>query len=250
MARQRGLLPLIGTLEGINFYYRKGVAVARKAGGGFNGKAIKNSASMVRVRENNREFGDCSTFKKQFRCALQPLYQGYAETTLHGRMMQMLQALKNYDTQSERGQRQVWNGLQTTEGKSLFKTFPFTMGTTVTERLGGTFTYSPLDTTLTITALKGKRVHFPPAATHVAILFGVLQYDDVARTFQWYGSLPQRLHKDFEETSCVLTLTTPPNPNNPQLHFVSLQYYQELNGQMYVLKSQSDSSVSCIEVIL
>ena len=66
MATQKGIVSLVGTVGGVNFYFRKGKAVARKAGGGFSGKAIKTKASMMRVRENNSEFGHCSSVKKSF----------------------------------------------------------------------------------------------------------------------------------------------------------------------------------------
>ena len=72
MAQQKGIIPLVGTLGGINFYYLNGKAVARTAGGGFNGKAIKTKASMQRVRENVSEFGHCSEVNKAFRQALRP----------------------------------------------------------------------------------------------------------------------------------------------------------------------------------
>jgi hypothetical protein len=70
MAKQKSIIPLSGTLDGINFYIRKGTAVARKAGGGFNGKAIKNSPKMARVKENNTEFGHYSFVEKVFKDSL------------------------------------------------------------------------------------------------------------------------------------------------------------------------------------
>lgn len=41
MAKQEGLIRLRGTIDGVNFYFRKGKPIARKAGGGFNGASIK-----------------------------------------------------------------------------------------------------------------------------------------------------------------------------------------------------------------
>ena len=69
MAKQGGMFPLDGTLGGINFYKRKGKWVARRSGGGFNGKAIKTKDSMARVRENGSEFGITSRAKKLLRMA-------------------------------------------------------------------------------------------------------------------------------------------------------------------------------------
>ena len=70
MAKQKGIIPLVGTIGGVNFYYLNGQPIARRAGGGFNGKAIKTKASMHRVRENASEFGHCSKVNKVFRHAL------------------------------------------------------------------------------------------------------------------------------------------------------------------------------------
>lgn len=75
VAKQTGIIPLVGALNGINFYYLNGKAIARKAGGGFNGKAIKTKVSMQRVRENASEFGLCSDVNKAFRTALMPFYK-------------------------------------------------------------------------------------------------------------------------------------------------------------------------------
>ena len=60
MAKQKGILPFVGTLGGLNFYYLHGKPIVRQAGGGFNAKDIKNKPSMRRVRENSSEFGHCS----------------------------------------------------------------------------------------------------------------------------------------------------------------------------------------------
>ncbi len=52
MAKVKSLIELKGTLSGLNFYTRQGVAVVRAAGGGFNGDAIRTKPSMLHVREN------------------------------------------------------------------------------------------------------------------------------------------------------------------------------------------------------
>ena len=73
MAKQKGVVFFEGTIGGINFYYRKGVPTARASGGGFNKRAIKNSPKMVRVREQNSEFANCSKVNKAFKNAIRPL---------------------------------------------------------------------------------------------------------------------------------------------------------------------------------
>lgn len=124
MARQKGIMKLSGTIGDINFYVINGVGYARKAGGGFNGKAIKSRKSMVRVRENGSEFGHCSGVKKKILAAFRP-YVLKRERGFHGNCMSMFLKLKSLDQVSKRGQRRVDIGLQTSEGNRYFRDFAF-----------------------------------------------------------------------------------------------------------------------------
>ncbi|GAA4243219.1 hypothetical protein GCM10022292_17010 [Winogradskyella damuponensis] len=98
VAQQRGIIPLIGTLNGINFYYLNGKPIARKAGGGFTRKAIQTKSSMQHVRENATEFGHCSVVNKAFRSVLGLFYKGYKFTHFHSRLMGLFTRLKVLDT--------------------------------------------------------------------------------------------------------------------------------------------------------
>ena len=83
MAKQRGIVFFEGTMGGINFYYRNGVPTARAAGGGFTRKAIKTGSHMVRVRESNSEFANCSRVNKIFKQSITLFRLGYSDGTLH-----------------------------------------------------------------------------------------------------------------------------------------------------------------------
>jgi hypothetical protein len=126
MAKQKGVISLIGTLQNLNFYIRKGVPTVRSAGGGFNGNAIKTKPNMVRVRENASEFGMVSKAKKAFRLGLQPFLKDISDVTLHGWLMRLFQEIKCLDAVSVRGQRRFSLGLATAEGKQLLKSFLIT----------------------------------------------------------------------------------------------------------------------------
>ena len=107
MAKQKGLIQFEGTIGCINFYFRKGKAVARKSGGGFNVKAIKTKASMVRVRENGSEFGAASRAKKLLRLSIQESSLHSNDATSHIRMMTLVEDIKVYYLISQRGKRSV-----------------------------------------------------------------------------------------------------------------------------------------------
>ncbi|QDO94395.1 hypothetical protein FNB79_10625 [Formosa sediminum] len=57
MAKQKGILPIVGTIGGFNFYYLDGKPVMRVAGSGFNGEAIKTQASLGIARKLTKCLG-------------------------------------------------------------------------------------------------------------------------------------------------------------------------------------------------
>ncbi|MGX7666647.1 hypothetical protein [Flavobacterium pedocola] len=248
MAKQKSIVPLEGTLEGINFYYRKGVPVARKAGGGFDGNAIKTKASMVRVRENSSEFGHCSKVKKQLRIALFPFYNNYTEAALHGRMMRLFQEIKTYDALSDRGKRTVANGLHTTAGQKLLMDFPFTLSRNVQQALTCECKYNPDDFTFTANRFDITKISFPVAATHMQIQFGVLAFDFDSLTTKLHLSNPLYLDKNNTDSTFSLSPESIPDTAKTLMAFAGVQFYQQINNDLYELKTDTKIAVECFGV--
>lgn len=239
MARQKGIVQLEGTLGGINFYIRKGKAVARKAGGGFNGKNIKTSPSMVRVRENNTEFGHCSKVKKCLKIALHPFLHSYKEGTLHGRMMQLLQQIKICDVLSERGKRTVGNGMATSMGKLLFQEFMFTPKRSVSKTLLGTGTFDQDTFSYTMRDFDVKKVRFAAASTHFEVCLGVLFFDFSTLTSKLFMSAPLLIGREYTADHFSLNPIAISGAEGFRFAFVGLKFYQEVNGIMYLLQEES-----------
>lgn len=126
MAKQKGLVSFVGTLDNVNFYYRKGKKVARMAGGGFNAERIKNSPNMANVRKNGSDFGHCSRVKRCFREALTPFMENLSDGELHGRMMKLFLKIKDFDRVHEKGEKRVYSGMKTQIGKQWMRDFDFT----------------------------------------------------------------------------------------------------------------------------
>jgi hypothetical protein len=243
MAKQKGVIPLSGTLDGINFYIRKGTAVARKAGGGFNGKAIKNSTKMVRVRENNSEFGHCSRVKKVFKDSLANFFLNYKDAELHGRMMQLFIAIKDCDLVSERGKRRIDIGLSTQKGKELLKAFlftsmPFTFKTT----------YDAATHSLTVINPNPTLV-FPKGATHLELYFGVLVFDfDLLKATLFKSNLVL-VSKNDTIANMHFDLATTPTGNGKQFPILFCNYVQEVNGVSYYLREGSCFGLWVLDVV-
>ncbi|UMY64851.1 MULTISPECIES: hypothetical protein [unclassified Flavobacterium] len=234
MAKQKGILKLEGTLEGLNFYYRKGVPVVRTAGGGFNGKTIRSSESMVRVRQNMSEFGRCATLTKVHRHALLQLLAPYKDTSWHVRLMALWQEIKTCDTSSARGERKPGIGFGTPEGRRVFDRFEVTPGSRrglILAQKGHfdaeTFTFS-----VDHSALDG--ISFPAHATHATLCLAVLEFDFEVPACRVLQGKPSVLRRGDLPDALTLECDPPAGPSYGVYLVVTFQ--EEVNGTMAQLK--------------
>lgn len=248
MAKQKGIIPLVGTLGGINFYYLNGKPVARKAGGGFNGNAIKTKKSMQRVRENGSEFGNCSRVNKMYRQALRPFYSNHKFTFFHSRLMTLFTGLKALDTENARGERRVGKGVGTDAGKHLLRDFSYTPDCVI----GQVVPFGPImdwgQYTLEFPTFSMDRVSFVAGATHVALQFGVLDFNFETIDYGLHLADEQILSKDFAGTHLSMTPTTLPMRLGIQLAVLGIRFYQEVDGLMYLLHGQNGVGIEVVAV--
>lgn len=232
MAKQEGIIKLSGTIDGVNFYFRKGKAVARKAGGGFNGAAIKGSPTMVRVRENNTEFGNCSRVKKVFNDRLQLHFMKRKDSSLHSRMMRLFLDIKDCDEISERGKRSVALGLHTQKGQELLTSFRYTsMPFPVSEMSYDYLTYS-----LFISKMLERAMLFPNGATHLELTLGIMVFDFDLVSAGFFKSNSVLLTKGSTLDAFTLIPETNPTGNGIALPILFYRYVQNINGTLYPLK--------------
>lgn len=235
MAKQVGIVPLIGTLDGINFYMRKGKMVARRAGGGFSGTAIKKSASMVRVRENNTEFGHCSRVKKIFKDSLFLFLGKKRNEELQGRLMQLFIKIKNADLVSERGKRQIGIGLEHAEGKALLDGFCFTSFCLPTDN--GSYDASTMDYKLN--GFAPKSLKFVDGATHFELQFGVVVLDLELLEATLFRSEIIRVGKNEGTQDLVFPVPVVAEERGVRIGVLHYRFSQEVNGGFYGFQEQN-----------
>jgi hypothetical protein len=243
MAKQKGLIHFVGTLDGVNFYFRKGVPVARKAGGGFTRSSIKKSPEMVRVRENNSEFGTTSSAKKLFKDSLFAFLGKTKDGNLHGQMMQLFLKIKECDTISIRGQRTVSIGIQNSEGKKLLEQFNFTplhlpVSNAEFDSLTSTFTFSDFDS---------KSLKFPKGATHLKLQLGIVSLDFEAKKAPLFVSTPFLIAKGSPVQNINLEVTAAPL-NGVRVAVLYYRYTEELNGVFYDFKDKIAYGIKVLKV--
>lgn len=233
MAKQAGILPLIGTLGGVNFYYRKGVPTARAAGGGFNREAIKHSPTMKRVREQNTEFAHCSKLNKHFKLSIKPLLSDYKDGTLHYRLMQLFTKIRDCDTVSEHGKRRVHLGLQTEFGKRLLQDFRFTPKRSHLLPCDYTFDWDSLS--LRVKGFQVKHIKFPEQADFMTISLGVLQFDFEQLIYSDLNINSIIIEKDFKGSALSLDCPDIPSGNGSLLVLARTAFYQKIGDRDYIL---------------
>lgn len=238
MAKVKGIVTLQGTLGGVNYYQTIYGPIAREAGGGFNGDAIRTKASMKRVRENGSEFGHCSRVNKLFRQGIGEFYEHYKFAGLHGHLMRLFTGLKDLDTVNERGERRVGLGLATEAGKTLMRTFDYTPES----RLSNLWPYKPQiddsDYTLRFTSIDMTKVKFPKGATHLKLLYGVLDMDFENMTFVRYTAEPVLIDRSFDSHSLDITLTEMPIITQTAIGVLGMRLYQRVDENLYPLNDE------------
>lgn len=244
MAKQIGIIPLVGTLDGVNFYLRKGKPVARKAGGGFDGEKIKKSPLMVRVRENGSEFGHCSKVKKIFKDALFPFFKNHKDGDLHGKMMQLFLAVKDLDLVSKRGIRTVLQGLRTAEGKRLLKDFDFTAMSFPFIKAA----YSVAPNAFLIDSFDSRALKFSSNSTHLELQFGIVYLNFATLKATLCQSDAVFIPKNETITNLSLTIDATGYENTIAVAVVSYRYVQEINGVYYDLNDGKSFGLKVVDV--
>jgi hypothetical protein len=248
MARQTGVIRLKGTLGEVNFYSTSsGGHLARTAGGGFNSKDIKTKPSMVRVRENASEFGQCSKVKRAFKLSLAPFICIRKDGSLHGRMMALFTKIKSLDRVNARGSRTVGNGLESALGLHLLSDFKFTPACSVTNILGASIHYDFIGRSCKITNFDAKSVHFPAGATHLALTLGLLHFDFNALSYSLKTGTPLYIDRTTDANTLELTVSEPEN-GGIQIAVLGLKFYQAIDGTYYLFNSANAVGVEVLGV--
>ncbi len=249
MAQQTGIIPLVGTLNGINFYYLNGKPIARKAGGGFTRKAIKTKVSMKRVRENANEFGHCSAVNKAFRSALYPFYKGHKFTHFHSRLMGLFTRLKALDTIHKRGNRSVAIGIGQADGFKLLEQFSYTPVCNVRQVLPFAFDVSSANMALTLTDFDITQVDFVEGATHIALTYGVLDFDFDDLNYTLHMAPPLVLDRSYAGSTLTLEPDTLPSGIGTALCVLGVRFYQEVAGALYVLNAKDSVGITVLKCL-
>jgi len=248
MARQKGIIKLKGTIGDITFYKTQDGHLAREKGG-IDANRIKNDPAFQRTRENGSEFGRAGNAGKILRTALRGLLLNSADGRMVSRLTQQMVKVIQADVTSVRGLRNVIDGeaellagfefnIRGKLGTSLFA--PFVAGI---DRVSGDITVD-LDSFVPINMIAA-----PSGTTHYKIISAGAEIDFENETFVEAHSQSDILPWDAVDTVPINQVNTvTPASTKPLFMALGIEFYQEVNGQMYPLKNGAYNPLALVKV--
>jgi len=249
MAKVNGIIKIEGTVEDLTFYKKDGKNFVRRKGG-ISKERIMNDPNFVRTRENGNEFGHSGSCGKILKLAVGPMVFKAKDSKLSSRLLQVMSKIKNFDTISKRGSRNVATGIVTTEGKLQLKGFDFNPKAPLK---GVLFAPLTLDTTsgevsiLNFTPIE--QVQFPEGATHMSFQSAAVLVDFETGLSESIYSTVESIPITTVSSSVTVTPESVPAGSGVQLFLLLITFYQEVNGIQYSLKNEEFNVLHVLEVI-
>ncbi len=248
MAKQKGIIKLDGTIGGITFYKSQDGYLAREKGG-VPADRIANDPNFQRTRENGAEFGRAGKAGKLLRNSIRAMLQNGSDSRMVSRLTQKMVEVIQEDATNPRGLRNVIDG-----EAELLEGFEFN----ISGKLGTTL-YAPYTSTIDRVAgtlavsipafVPINMIAAPGGATHFKIVSAGTEIDFENETFVMATSESAVLPWDTTATA-LLNLSNAVTANSTQPLFLALgiEFFQEVNGQMYPLKNGAFNPLALVKV--
>ena len=169
MARLKGAIKFTGKLGELSAYETQdGIIVRQKWGP--DKKRQKKDPAFKRMWNQSQEFGECAKAASLLRYAIVALINSTCDNRLSSRLNKVMNSIKNMDSSSEPGKRQVSNGLLNPKAKALLNNFNLNIAAGL-----GQIIYKPYQVGIQNSLIDfgkitpGKDIKAPKGATHVII---------------------------------------------------------------------------------
>lgn len=248
MAQQKGIIKLDGTIGGITFYKSQDGYLAREKGG-VSGERIANDPNFQRTRENGAEFGRAGKAGKLLRTSLRALLQNAADSRVVSRLTTEFVKVIQADATNPRGERNVIDG-----EAEMLQGFEFN----INGKLGATL-YAPYTATidrptgaLTVAVpsfVPLNMIAAPGGTTHYKIISAGVEVDFENETYVVDENSSAILPWDATASAALnLANSVTAASTHPLFLVLGVEFYQEVNGQMYPLKNGSYNALAIAQV--
>lgn len=249
MAKFEGIFEIQGTLQGMSFYKSKDGMMIRKKGG-INKQRIKNDPAFQRTRENGSEFGHSAKMGQLMRKSVANLLSLAKDYRVSSRMSQAMSRIKNLDFTSPRGDRKVWIGLASDEGKQALRGFDFNLNSPFNSVFKSQYV---LDTTTGAVSIStfnpGTNLSLPQGATHASFSVAVASVDFELSNYGTTYSPKENFALADGSLDLTLTPSGMPGGTGSTFYYFLIEFFQELNGVQYPLKNNSHNVLYLMEIV-
>ena len=248
MARQTGIIKLKGTIGDITFYKSKDGHLARERGG-IPADRIANDPAFQRTRENGEEFGTAGKAGKLLRTSLRALLLNASDSRMVSRLTQQMVKVVQADATNERGKRNVIDG-----EAELLEGFDFNKNGKLSRTIYAPYTTSIDRVTGKLTVdipsfVAANMIAAPTGTSHYKIISAGVDIDFEAETYVVDNNDSTVMPLDATPTTVIsLENTVPANSTNPLFLALGIEFYQEVNGEMYPLKNGAFNSLALVKV--
>lgn len=248
MARQKGIIKLDGTIGDITFYKSKDGYLAREKGG-IPADRIANDPAFQRTRENGAEFGRAGKAGKTLRTALRALLQNTSDSRMVGRLTQKMMEVIKLDETNPRGLRNVIDG-----EAELLNGFEFNINGKLGTTLYAPFTYAVDRALGTLTVnlaafIPQNMIAAPAGATHFKIISAGAEVEFENELFVVDTNESGVLPWENNATAVInLANAVTPNSGSPLFLVLGIEFYQQVNAQMYPLKNGAYNALAIVNV--
>ncbi|MCU7548173.1 hypothetical protein OCK74_03565 [Chitinophagaceae bacterium LB-8] len=248
MAKQAGIFKVEGTMGDVTFY-KSGDGYMVRLKGGISGNRIANDAAFVRTRENGAEFGRAGKAGKLLRTALNSLLQNAADSKLISRLVTAMMRVIKADATSTRGMRNVIDG-----EVELLQGFEFNSEGKLSSCL-----YAPYDASINRATgqfsvavppfIPSHMIAAPGGATHYKFITGAAEVDFTAGSYKVdTKETPVQILDNMPTAAVSLESTLTPGSTHPLFLALGIEFYQEVNGEMYPLNNGSFNALTLVKV--
>ena len=248
MARQKGIIKLEGRVGDLSFYKNGSEYYAREKGG-VDGDRIKKDPAFARTRENGAEFGRAGKAGKVLRNALKVPISKSADKRVASRLSKQMLEVIHADSTNLRGERTVVDGDLT-----LLDGFEFNNAIRL-EAVVGTpyavaFVRADGECSVTISEfVPNQDIGQVDGATHFRFVLGTAVLDFENGTYEVDVAESGDLAYDaITQTNLVVETNVTANSTLPVFVVFGVEYYQEVNGQMYLLNNKESNPLAMVMV--
>lgn len=248
MAKQSGIIKLKGTIGDISFYKSQDGYLAREKGG-VDKSRIENDAAFQRTRENGAEFGRAGAAGRIMRTAFRPLLQSTSDNRLTSRLTKRMLEVIQSDTTHVRGERTVTGGdLQLLSGLEFNKNAA--LGATLYVPYSSSINRETGEAAVSIPEfIPQNNVVAPQGATHLKFVSAGSEINFEDGSCQLVTSASEEIEIGAQIQEAInLTNALTAGSALPLFLVFGVEFYQEVNGNFYPLKSGAYNALTLTAV--